>query len=93
MQLTRHARIRRQQRGFSRPALRIIQRYGRCENVPGGALRFFFGEKEYRQAVGELKRRGIEIPGCYRHGTIQLMDRAKNGSIIVKDGRILTAYK
>ena len=57
MDLTQHADARLRQRGFSRFTLHIIQRYGRCENVAGGAIKFFFGNKEHHQAVMELKDR------------------------------------
>ncbi len=96
MVFSKHANTRKQQRGFTDPAVEIIQQYGRWENVPGGAIRFFFGEKEYRRAVRELK--GVE-PGrtpdpkrAYRK-TIRILDRAKGGSMIIKEGLVLTLYK
>ncbi len=98
MDLTQHADARLRQRGFSRFTLHIIQRYGRCENVAGGAIKFFFGNKEHHQAVMELKdrirprKRAPESANRVRR-TIQLMDRAKGGNIIFKEGRILTVYK
>ena len=81
MKLSKHARIRSRQRGFSDLSLDIIRQYGRCERTAGGAVKFYFGEKEYRMAVESLKR------------TIQAMDKIKGGSIIAKDGNVLTAYK
>ncbi|MCP4104946.1 MAG: hypothetical protein GY749_05340 [Desulfobacteraceae bacterium] len=97
MRLTKHAETRKQQRGFSSLTMNIIQQYGRCENVPGGATKFFFGEREYKRAVEELKNT-IKLMEEKKEKnkiqkTIQLMDRAKGGKIITKDGRIITVYK
>ncbi len=89
MVLTKHAETRRQQRGFSFQTMEIIQRYGRCEIVSGGAIRFFFGKKEFDRAVLDLKGRA---PGAGRR-SIQMLDRAKGGAIVFKDGRVLTVYK
>ena len=94
MVMTRHAETRKQQRGFLYQTLDIIQRYGRCEIVPGGAIRFFFGKKEYERAVQDLKGRAALIgrrKSCRR--SIQMLDRAKGGAIVYKDGQVLTVYK
>jgi hypothetical protein len=97
MVLTRHAETRRQQRAFSFQTMDIIQRYGRCEMVPGGAIRFFFGRKEHERAVRDLKGRAALTggrKGRRRAGrrSIQMLDRAKGGAIVYKDGQVLTVY-
>ena len=80
--LTKHAKKRMRQRGFSDYAMDIIVRYGRCEPARGGATRIFFGNKDHQRLVARLKR------------DLQLLDNAKGGIIIVSgDGRILTIYK
>lgn len=97
MVLTRHAETRKQQRGFSFKTMEIIQRYGRCEIVSGGAIRFFFGNKEHDRAVRDLKGRAALSggrKGRRRSGprSIQMLDRAKGGAIVYKDGQVLTVY-
>ncbi len=81
MKMTRHAKKRISQRGFSNFTLDIIQKYGSCTKVPGGAVKIFFGNREYQRVIEELKR------------AIQLMDKAKNGNILIKDDQVLTVYK
>ena len=81
MKMSKHAQMRMRQRGFSDISMEIIRHCGRSEKVAGGAEKFFFGNREYQRAVETLKK------------TIQLLDRAKGGHIVEKDGRILTVYK
>jgi hypothetical protein len=81
MKLTRHAEKRARQRGFSDFSLDIIRGCGRAEKAPGGAIRMFFGNKEYQRAVSDLKR------------AIQLLDRAKGGTIIIANEGVLTIYR
>ncbi len=38
MKFTKHAEVRKRQRGFSEFTLKAIKRYGRCENAPGNAI-------------------------------------------------------
>jgi len=47
MIVSNHAEIRKRQRGFSRFSLDMIQKFGRSVKVPGGAIKVFFGKKEY----------------------------------------------
>ena len=81
MNLSKHAKKRVNQRGFSNSTLNIILKYGSVKRAPGGARSVFFGKKEYQKIVSELKK------------TIQLMERAKNGKLIIIDDHIITAYK
>lgn len=81
MNTTNHAKIRQQQRGISNEALDIIERNGRCEKAPGGALKIFFGLKEYQKTIKDLKR------------TIQMLDKVKGGTIIINEDQIVTVYK
>ena len=81
MKLTKHAKRRRCQRGFSEFSVDIIMKHGRRERAPGGATRLIFGNKEHQSAVGELKR------------TIQLLDKVKNGKMITMNEHVLTMYK
>ena len=81
MKLTKHAEKRARQRGFSDLSLDIIRGCGRAEKAPGGAIRMFFGNKEYQHAVSEFKR------------AIQLLDKAKGGTIILENEDVLTIYR
>ena len=81
MRLTKHATKRKKQRGFSNFSLQMIQKYGRCENAPGGATKINFGKREYQRTVHEFKK------------VIQLLDKVKGGSLIIKDGYVVTVYK
>ena len=81
MKLTEHAKARKKQRGFSDAILQIIEANGAYERAPGGAVKIFFGKKEHRKTVEYFKR-------C-----IQLADKAKGGTIILEDEKILTVYK
>jgi len=76
MRLTKHATKRKKQRGFSSFSLQMIQKYGRCESAPGGATKVHFGKREYQRTVYEFKR------------AIQLLDKVKGGSLIIKDGYV-----
>ena len=81
MKLSKHAKKRKQQRGFSNLSLDIIQYYGRCDRAKGGATMVRFGKQEYQCAVQEFKK------------AIQLLDKAKDGCLIIAGDRIITAYK
>jgi hypothetical protein len=81
MKMTEHARERQKQRGMSAMALNIIEQNGRCEKAPGGALKIFFGIKEYQETIESLKK------------TIQLLDKVKGGTLIINGDKIITVYK
>lgn len=81
MNYTKHAKIRAKQRGFSKYILEIILDCGSQKMAFGGATKVFFGNKEYQNAVGELKR------------TLQLLDKAKGGNIIISGNDLITVYK
>jgi len=80
MKVSYHAHRRMRQRGFSNPSFEIIQKHGRTEYAPGGAIKIFFGKKERQLIVTDLKK------------TIQLLDKAQGGTLIVKDNDLITAY-
>ncbi|HQB08205.1 MAG TPA: hypothetical protein PK712_10115 [Rectinema sp.] len=81
MKLTGHAEARKKQRGFSDAILQIIEENGVYERAPGGAVKIFFGKREHRMVVERLKR------------FIQLADKAKGGTIILDNNKVLTVYK
>lgn len=81
MELTAHAQIRQQQRGISDSVFDIISNNGRVSYAPGGAMKIFFGKKEYTTAVHEIKK------------MLKLLDRAKGGTLIVADDKVVTVYR
>jgi len=81
MKLTKHAEKRKNQRGFSRFTLDIIENFGHMERAPGGATKIFLGKRDCLKAAQELKR------------VIQILDKAKGGNLIISEGAIITVYK
>jgi len=81
MEFTHHARKRCQQRGISGEALELILDYGRICHAPGGAIKLFLGKKEYRELMNGLKQ------------AMKVIERAKNGTLILANEKILTVYK
>lgn len=81
MKLTNHAQVRSKQRGFSSLYISLIEQFGRTEKAAGGAMKIFFGKKEYEMARLELKK------------LLQLLDKANGSALIVDGDSILTMYK
>lgn len=57
MKRTKHSNIQKRQHGLSDIPLDIVREYGRCERMPDGAVRFYFGNREYQLAVEKLKKK------------------------------------
>jgi hypothetical protein len=81
MKITNHCYKRFKQRGFSKLILDIIYQYGKCSKAPGNATKIYLGNKQCREAERECKR------------LLQHLDKAKGGTLIIKNDSILTAYK
>ena len=81
MKKTYHSEMRMQQHGLTNSVLDIVLNNGRQDEAPGGAVRIFFGKKEYSEEMNRIKE--------YQ----KLLERAKNRMVIVKDERMLTTYK
>ena len=81
IKMSKHSQVRKQQRGFSDFSLKIIQRFGREEDAPGGATKITLGKRECRLAEEEFKR------------AIQQLDKAKDGKMICINNHIITVYK
>lgn len=81
MTRTKHFQKRFDQRGFSETMLELVMQFGRTEKARGGAVKIFFGKKEGSALVQECKR------------IIQLIDKAKGATLIIKDDQIITGYK
>ena len=81
MKFTRHAKARLRQRGWSDQMVDIVMAYGRSECAPGGATKIFLGKKEVHDILHEAKK------------LIQIVSRAKGGTLILKENDIVTGYK
>lgn len=81
MILSRHASIRMHQRCMPELAIDIIAIHGRVIQERNGAERIYLGRKESATIVRELKK------------IIREVERARGGSVIVSDDRIVTVYK
>ena len=81
MYKTKHLIKRQRQRGISDYLLNIIEENGKYENAPCGAVKVRLGNREYQNIVQETKR------------FLQVLDKAKGGTIIIRDSDMLTAYK
>jgi hypothetical protein len=81
MELTQHARKRKSQRNMPDSAIDIIVEHGRLGYVHGGAMEIFLGEKESREIIKGLK------------DAIKVVERARGGSLIVTEDKVLTVYK
>lgn len=81
MKMTVHAIARMAQRGISPDAIDLILKYGSCKPTRDGGISIFLGNKQCQEIISRLKK------------SIQLIDKAKNGFVILKDDCILTTYK
>lgn len=81
MKKTKHLIKRQQQRGISDYLLKIIEENGKYLNAPGGAMKIQLGKREYQNIIHETKR------------FLQVLDKAKGGTIIIHDSDMLTVYK
>lgn len=81
MKMTKHAKIRCQQRGIKSDLLDIILLHGKESILPGGATGYFLRKKDRKRLVRECKR------------LIQLLDHFTGIQIIESaEGLMLTAY-
>ena len=78
---TRHAVKRQKQRGISDFITKLIECYGKYEVAPGGAMRITLGNREYQMIASEIKWH------------LQQLDKARRGTLVVKDDRLITVYK
>jgi len=81
MNKTRHFTKRQCQRGFPDYLVNIIEENGAYLRAPSGAIKIKLGNREYQNIVHELKH------------FMQILDRAKGGTVILHDNDMLTVYK
>ena len=67
VKLTKHAKIRMNQRGISNFALNIIQENGRCERAPGGGYKDFLWEQGTSKNCGRVQK-GHSVAGQSKRG-------------------------
>ena len=80
MKPSKHAKKRMQQRGIRSQTLELLLTFGRLETAKGGVNKLFIGNNEYALASSELKK------------AIQLLDKAKNKTIVFNEETIVTVY-
>ena len=56
MELSRHAEVRKQQRGFQAGDLELIMHFGTCIRRPGNAFEYQMGKKNEKHLVQALDR-------------------------------------
>jgi len=82
MNLTRHAEKRFQQRGFKKPYLDLLLKYGKISRKPGDVMEVKITKKEISRITQELNR------------LIRQLSNIKNKAILIDPdtNTIITAY-
>ena len=97
MKLTKHAKKRMRQRGFSTHDPILIEQYGRYCPAPGGSTKLFLGEKECQEYISEKKQQIQEHQYAISEAKhfIQQLDHLKGSTIIMdeKQDTAITLYK
>ena len=78
---TNHSECRIKQRGIPNFVLDIIEECGKLEHAPGGVDKISLGRKEVSDLRHRLKR------------VVQVLDKARDITMIVDGGTLITAYK
>lgn len=81
MNKTKHLIKRQCQRGIPDYLLNVIEENGKYLKAPGGATKIHLGNREYQNIVHKTKR------------FLQILDKAKGGTIIIQGQDMLTVYK
>lgn len=81
MKMTSHAKIRQKQRGMSCMILNVIEQNGRYKKAVGGAIKIYLGNREYQNIIHEIK------------SFLQILDKARGGTLIINEDRIVSVYK
>jgi len=82
MHISKHAKIRCQQRGFRRDYLDFIINNGSAESKPGGVVEYRLRNKDKARIQSQLKRQ------------LQSLDKLSKKAVIVSyaTGEVVTAY-
>ena len=81
MEITKHAKVRSQQRGIPASVIDLIMQYGKPKKAPGKALQYEVHGETIPQLQSRLK------------GLLQQVEKLKNTVVVVaEDGSIITVY-
>jgi hypothetical protein len=81
MTTSKHAEIRKQQRGIRPEEIELLLKFGRPEHKIGGALEYKMSQKDVTRATQDLKRQ------------LQLIDKARKKAVVVSsDNVVITVY-
>jgi len=82
LKMTKHAKIRTQQRGISRKVLEIVTFLGEPTRRPGNVTEYRINKKEKNDAIKMLKR------------LIHFLDKSSNVSVLLSDDiqQVVTVY-
>ena len=81
LEMTRHARMRQRQRGFSELSIRILEQFGRKRKIKDGAVELFLGKREAAMASEEFRK------------MIQVLDKVSGSSMIMFGNIVITLFK
>ena len=80
MKLSKHPRMRAQQRGIPERNLPLVLNLGTELGGEGGAVRYVLTNKDCDERIAALKRE------------ISVLEKTRGKAIVAKDGVLLTAY-
>jgi len=81
MKLSKHAKIRSQQRGIPKKLINMVIIHGEPERGPGGARIYMLNKKNKNQIITRMKQ------------NIQVLEKAANVKVVVSDDEhVITAY-
>ena len=80
MKISKHAKIRAQQRAVSEEDIMLVMLFGEARKKPGNALEYAIGGKKKEIIVSKLKQ------------IIQRFDRITNKAVLVDGEDIITVY-
>jgi hypothetical protein len=81
MKLSRHAKIRSQQRGIPNKLIKMAIIHGQSERGPGGAHIYMLTKKNKNEIITRMKK------------NIQVLEKSSNIKVVVSaDGEVITAY-
>jgi hypothetical protein len=80
MKITKHAKIRSQQRWFSEEDIMLLMLFGDATEKPGNAIEYKIGKKHKDSLVSKIKQ------------FIQRLDRITKKAALVDGDNIITVY-
>jgi len=80
LNMTKHAEIRSQQRGFPKDEIDLILEFGKKKNRPGGAVEFGINKKDKNKIIQKLKR------------LINKLDKIQKKRVLMIEDSIITVY-